>query len=278
MNLLRSYEKRLQQFRTMVNDPDAMTLNEAKLANMSRIHHKLSVEEDRLKEFAAFYDLTEAEAQNTQSVEHKDKLHDLFDSVETDQGLLQNYRNARLFYTARMQLAYTRFPVAYKLLRYFNALYPKKKRRAVRVLDYGCGVGDYGLAFALHGYSVTLLDIEGGNLDFAKWRFEKRSLPHQVIAANEENLYPSLGEQTIVLSGEVLEHVRDPLTVLKNTKNCLMPGGYFWYSGYPDYEREVGGDHLQEAADVRLEALDYVMQHFKPATRLQLPGTLMKKR
>jgi hypothetical protein len=43
-------------------------------------------------------------------------------------------------------------------------------------------------------------------------------------------------------------------------------------------EREVGGDHLPEAAEQRLEALNFLREHFKPATSLPLPGYLYKKR
>ncbi|MGE0201151.1 MAG: class I SAM-dependent methyltransferase [Candidatus Melainabacteria bacterium] len=277
MNLLRSYEKRVMKWRAKLYDPDALTLDEQKLAEMTRRDKSATVQLDRLREFAEFHRMSEAEAAEVQSIKNKAVLEAIFDNVETDDGLLKNYRDASFYYTARMQLAYTRFPVAFKLLRYFNALYPKNKRADVRVLDYGSGVGDYGMAFAVHGYHVTLLDIEGGNLDFARWRFEQRGLKHDVIPVTDASLYPPLGRQDIILSGEVMEHVRDPLTVLKNSHAALPKGGFLWYSGYPDHEREVGGDHLQEAADVRPQALAFVQQHFKPATRLQLPGSLYKK-
>jgi SAM-dependent methyltransferase len=278
MNLVRSYEKRMLKTRSLLFDPESLSLNEETLGKMTCQFPDLSVSEDRLREFALFYGLSPAEAANIESIKNKQVLEDVFDCVETDEGLLGNYRTARLYYTARLQLAYTRFPVACKLLQYFNSLYRKSKRSSIRVLDYGCGVGDYGLAFAVHGYPVTLLDIEGGNLDFARWRFEQRQLPHHVIAATESNLYPNLGQQDIILSGEVLEHVREPLTVLKNSHAALNKGGFLWYSGYPDFEKEVGGDHLQEAADVRPEAYQYVQTVFKKATSLQLPGALYKKR
>lgn len=277
MNLLRSVEKRAYKLRSMLNDPASLELTEERLASQTRRNPELSVEQDRLKEFAEFYGLSEEEAMQIESITNKQALEDAFNSVETDSGLTRNYQDARLLYTARMQLAYTRFPVAYKLVQFINSFYPPNKRKNVRVLDYGCGVGDYGLAFATQGYYLTLCDIEGGNLDFARWRFEQRKLPHDVIPATEQNLYPALKQQDIVLAGEVFEHVREPVTVLKNIHAALPKGGLLWYSGYPDYQREVGGDHLVEAAEQREEALAFVRKHFRKATQLQMPGVFYRK-
>lgn len=277
MNLLRSYEKRALKIRSMLTAPGCLSLTEAELANQTRLNPQLTLQEDRLEEFATYYNISKDEARSIESIQNKDALEDVFQNVETDTGLTENYRSARLLYTARMQLAYTRFPTAVKLLQYINSYYPVSRRKSVKILDYGCGVGDYGLAFAVQGYFVTLCDIEGGNLDFSRWRFEQRQLPHDVIPVTESNLYPDLDRQQIVLAGEVFEHVREPITVLKNIEQALPKGGLLWYSGYPDYQREVGGDHLIEAAEQREAALDFVRSHFKLATTLQLPGCLYKK-
>ena len=99
-----------------------------------------------------------------------------------------------------------------------------------------------------------------------------------IIAVREENLYPAFPPHDIVLSGELFEHIREPLLALHNIHACLPKKGFFWHSGYPEVEREVGGDHLQEAATQRAEALSFLRHHFKSATTLQLPGYLYKKR
>ena len=58
----------------------------------------------------------------------------------------------------------------------------------------------------------------------------------------------------------------------------LNPKGYLWYTGYPDFERKVGGGHLQEAADCREAAYDYVQEHFKRATQVPIAGLLYQKK
>src|SRR5207247_2422781 len=49
-----------------------------------------------------------------------------------------------------------------------------------RVLDYGCGVGDSALRFARAGYDVTIADVPGRTLDFARAPFARRRVPGPV--------------------------------------------------------------------------------------------------
>jgi SAM-dependent methyltransferase len=278
MKLLRSYEKRVFKLRSFLFDRDNLTLSEARLAKLTQLDPAADLMLDRRQEFAEYYGITEAEAGNVESIRDKQSLEDHFNAVETDNGLLRNYRDASFLYTARLMMAYTRFPTAWKLVQYLNSLYPPGRRTSLRLLDYGCGAADYALAFATQGYQITLCDIEGGNLDFAKRRFERRNIPINVLPVREDDLYPALPPHNIVLSGELFEHIREPLLALRNIHDCLPKGGIFWHSGYPEVEREVGGDHLPEAAEQRLEALNFLREHFKPATALPLPGYLYKKR
>ncbi len=278
MNLLRSYEKRRLKLRSWLFDPENLTLDEATLGLRTRLNPSRTLATDRLHEIMTFYQVSEAEARYTQSDESMEQYKKAFDSgVETDKKLLDNYRACTFLSTSRYMLAYTRFDPASKILKHINSLYPPKQRKTLRVLDYGCGVSDYGLAFASFGYSVTIADIKGGNLEFSKWRYTQRENPVTVIPIQEECLYPDLGKQDIIVTGEVLEHVRNPLRVLQNMHTSLPKGGLLWYSGFPNNERNVGGCHLKEAADARKAACDFIKTHFKKATRLYLPGHLYQK-
>ncbi len=275
MDLMRSLDKRSVKLINSMFDPAALSLTEDTLASMTQRDPSLPLYEDRKLELAEFYGMTPEQAGQIASIEDKDALENMFVDTDTDTGLLDNYRAASLLYTGRLMMKYTRFPVAVKLIPYLNSKFIPAKRKNIRVLDYGCGVGDYGLAFATQGYRITVLDIEGGNLDFAKWRFDQRNIPVDVVPVTDDNLYPALEPHNIVLAGELLEHVRDPIAVLKNIFDSTPKGGYLWLSGYPEFEREVGGDHLQEAADVRLEALDLLLSHTEKV-RVNLPGSLFK--
>lgn len=278
MKLLRSYQKRVFKVRSFLMDPANLSMTEAGLAKSTQRNPELDLADDRRLEFAEFYNLTDAEACQVESVYNKQALEDHFNNVETDAGLMKNYRDASFLYTGRLMMAYTRFPTAWKLAQYLNSVYLPSRRKQIRVLDYGCGVADYGLAFAKQGYQVTICDIEGGNLDFAKWRFENRNIPVEVVPVTDNDLYPPLPAHDVVLSGELFEHIREPLLVMKNIHSCLCKNGFFWHSGYPEVEREVGGDHLPEAAEQRLDTLSFLRTHFKKGTELSLPGYLYRKK
>ncbi len=280
MNIKRSFEKRFGKLKLWLWDKPSLKMSEDDLARLTCSNASIDVFEDRLNELAEFYQIPASQVLSDRSDESKIAIHsEAFSSgVETDTKLLNGYRQARYASNTRHMLAYTRFKQAVVLLRFFNSLYPPARRKNINVLDYGCGVSDYGLAFAVHGYNVTISDIEGGNLDFAKFRYQRRKLPVQTIAITESQMYPDLGNQQIVLSGEVLEHIRNPVQLLKNIKNALSSKGYLWHSGYPEDSREVGGSHLQEAADLRDDAIALLREHFVSPTSLQLPGYLYKTR
>lgn len=278
MNLLRSYEKRSLAFRTWLFDRSSLSLSEEFLARRTQCDPGDSLENDRLREVSEYFGITRQEALEAHNDEAREHCREAFSDVSTDARVLQNYRDVQKFKIARMMLAFTRFKQAYQLIRYANGIYPPARRGKIRVLDYGCGTSDYGLGFAVYGYAVTIADVAGGHLDFARWRFERRGLPVLSVPITEEQLYPELPPQDFIVCAEVFEHLREPIRVLRNMHAALPRGGLLWYSGYPDYEREVGGEHLQEAADCRDEALAFVQSHFKPATTLQLPGCLYRKR
>ncbi len=52
----------------------------------------------------------------------------------------------------RMLFAYTRYPEAESALSHLP-------RTGGHVLDFGCGVGDYGVSFARRGWKVTFCDV-----------------------------------------------------------------------------------------------------------------------
>ncbi len=168
---------------------------------------------------------------------------------------------------SRLMLHYTRLDTAAAVLQPLLAVHPGD-RSAVRVVDYGCGAADFGLAFALMGFRVTLVDIAGGKIEFASWRFRRRGLAHDVIAISPEQEYPALRDVDVVLAGDVLEHLRDPRRAIDLIADALVPGGHFWFPDFPFKEKSVGHQHLQSAADLRPAAADLVNARFKRA-----PGT-----
>ena len=89
-----------------------------------------------------------------------------------------------------------------------------------RILDVGCGPGYLGDLLAGRGYSVTGIERAGctGSEPFP------RSV--RLIEADLEGGLPPLREHfDYVLCADILEHLRDPASLLRQIRSVLAPGG-----------------------------------------------------
>jgi len=88
-----------------------------------------------------------------------------------------------------------------------------------RLLDVGCGRGHVAAYFADRGFRV--LGLETAPSAAA----EARRLGIEVELADLERDEPPAGPFDVILALEVLEHLRDPVTVLKRLFPLLAPSG-----------------------------------------------------
>ncbi|MBM81340.1 MAG: hypothetical protein CMJ78_12215, partial [Planctomycetaceae bacterium] len=101
----------------------------------------------------------------------------------------------------RMLFAYTRYPEAESALNHLP-------RTGDHVLDFGCGVGDYGVSFACRGWKVTFCDVPEV-LEFVRFRCRHEAINAEFIESPSE----FEGFDAVVF-GEVLEHLTNPLKLL----------------------------------------------------------------
>ena len=107
------------------------------------------------------------------------------------------------------------------ILKTIQALFLKPLDSKVRWLDYGCGNG------GLIRYVRTVTDCEINGYDEG-WIVEKAVEYGIPITRQKEQLGSS--KYDIVTAIEVLEHVENPLAVLKEIRNFLAPGGLFFFT------------------------------------------------
>jgi 2-polyprenyl-3-methyl-5-hydroxy-6-metoxy-1,4-benzoquinol methylase len=226
------------------------------LETLSKLQKGLPIGLDRRKELTAYFKLPDDAKIDAKAMAHGK----FFTSISTDEGLIDCYRAATFAYSARMMLGYNRFHEAYGL---FQSL-PDIKGK---VIDYGCGVADYGIAFAILGWEVSICDIMKGPLEFAMWRFNQRNLLFHAIPANEEDLYPDLGVQDLVIAGEILEHLRDPIKALERIDAALSSGGFLFTSGYPFRQHITRADHLVEAKGMIRQARAFIDDKFEQLSK-----------
>ncbi len=89
-----------------------------------------------------------------------------------------------------------------------------------RVLDLGCGVGEYVRAFEREGAEALGCDIEWPRLVEARRRGARR-----LLAASGEALPFRDGALDVVVLNEVIEHVADDRATLREVARVLTAGG-----------------------------------------------------
>jgi hypothetical protein len=145
--------------------------------------------------------------------------------MEDRQKLWNEYQGAKPSYLEWPWLKYTRYIKAEHILQTLREL--NEDITKLIVLDYGCGVGDYGFVFGRAGASVIFLDLPI-YLDFIKYRASKEQIKADYLGVNED---PTLDKQDLVIFGEVLEHLNNPLETLKKFINKGIK--YIYTSSYP---------------------------------------------
>ena len=92
-----------------------------------------------------------------------------------------------------------------------------------KVLDLGCGFGDFGGELAKLGCQVTLADDESFVLPAYS------SLPFRSINIDRNDL-KSLGTYDLVICSNVLEHLPKPVRFIQSAHELLKPRGTLYLS------------------------------------------------
>jgi len=91
-----------------------------------------------------------------------------------------------------------------------------------KILDVGCGTGALGEALKKKGNIVYGIDISKKSIEIAKKRLDKVV---QIDLETENKLPFKEASFDLIIFGDVLEHFRDPLSVLKNIRKYLKKDG-----------------------------------------------------
>lgn len=93
------------------------------------------------------------------------------------------------------------------------------------ILDFGCGSGGISLQMAHAGARVTALDIDEWKLDQLRAAAEREQVHLNIV-----NKLPHQQKFDMVLLVDVLEHVSDPFTCIKQITTVLKSGGLIYLS------------------------------------------------
>lgn len=100
------------------------------------------------------------------------------------------------------------------------------------VLDYGGGIGDLSIKIAEKGLTVTYAEVNGKNMEFAKWLFKKRGKNNITvldIEKDQEKIWAK--EYNTIVCIDVIEHIPHPEVVLKRMAKHLKDDGRLIITG-----------------------------------------------
>ena len=102
--------------------------------------------------------------------------------------------------------------------------------RGHRILDVGCGGGALSEALAKSGAVVSGIDLSPGMLAAAREHLQGQTLPIDYREMSTRACLENGERYDHVTCMEVLEHVSDPASVLRDIHDLLTPGGYAFFS------------------------------------------------
>lgn len=96
--------------------------------------------------------------------------------------------------------------------------------RKGRLLDIGCANGEYLSVAKAAGWDAIGVEPDGVAAKLAS------DSGHKVIAGRIEDVLPTLDSFDAITMSHVIEHLHDPVEVLRECRKHLRPGGLLWLS------------------------------------------------
>ena len=113
-------------------------------------------------------------------------------------------------------------------LHYVNARYGLEKKQ---VLDVGCGGGILSEAMAKMDAFVTAIDASDSNIQCALTHAKQAGLGIDYLCCTAEDLAEKRPQQfDVVTCMELLEHVPDPVSLIRACARLVKPGGHVIFS------------------------------------------------
>lgn len=128
-------------------------------------------------------------------------------------------------------------------------------------LDFGSGVGTHTIAMMENNNIVSMLDVEGPLLQFARLRVERRFNKIGKTFHEYDNL-PNNFYDTVVCS-DVLEHVPSPVDELHRIHACIKPTGTLHLEVSTMVKPSSG--HFKKSIDNwKSKGIPFLREAFKP--------------
>lgn len=126
-------------------------------------------------------------------------------------------------------------------IRFLERFLPVKNGKGKKVLEIGCGIGAFARILYERGFDVEATDVSAFILKKAK---ENQPNIDFKILDIEKNI-SSKNKFDYIFALEVMEHLKNPIRALKNSKKMLKRGGILVFSTpYPTKETLADPFHI----------------------------------
>jgi hypothetical protein len=218
-----------------------------------KYHKGLSNEDDSRRDVCDFFGVTDHDLTLLQSKygsfssrQFQQHVYAFFEGRTADEdSLFRAYGDAAFYYCLMLGLGCPRYATLYPFLEYLLPRFDRLGRRPVAV-DYGSGVGDTAILLAAHGFDIVLVDLPDRKSEFARWRLQRRGYEARFIPVTADDPYPCLPPVDLVITIEVWEHLRSPVTALNNINAATTPGQSYLMNTNVGFDYTPEGDHLTE--------------------------------
>lgn len=148
----------------------------------------------------------------------------------------------------------------HRLKIYLDLALPLFLKKKGKFCEYGGGIGPFSdwLLPLFPDWQYHIADLDCPMLAFAKWRFKnKDNVSFSTVTLTK---LPLKDQYDVITCKQVLEHVSQPLRVIKHLVAHLKPGGWL----YLDYIYALGEENLITGAKQRKQVLAYLRTKLKP--------------
>jgi SAM-dependent methyltransferase len=128
---------------------------------------------------------------------------------------------------------------------------PYKNPKGKKILDLGCGTGEFLFVVKNLGYEAYGVDFNEKAINIAKNLLGIENVYSDDVLRFLED---KKEEYDVITAFEIIEHLNDPKKLLELVYQALKPGGYFALS-LPNRERYFG------RIDPKIESWDFPYQH-----------------
>ncbi|MBI4727260.1 class I SAM-dependent methyltransferase [candidate division TA06 bacterium] len=130
------------------------------------------------------------------------------------------------------------------MVKFTSTIARLREYKASKVLDVGCGYGNWAIALAKAGFEVTAVDISSEVIRIVDDRAKQEGVNITTIICPAQNIKLPKAPYDAVICNSVLDHMRlsDATRTIQHIKNALKPGGIAFIS-FDGFEQADPGSY-----------------------------------